>query len=102
MKCIRLASLLGEVRLYDLRRTFATLPLCFEINPKVISERLGRVNIRITFNIYARVLQDIQPEALGRREYSGFRPVCVSAGVSHLNISDCGAGKRSVSITYLQ
>lgn len=54
---------LPSVRFHDLRHTSATMLLKAGINPKVVSERLGHTDIRITLNTYSHVLPDMQKEA---------------------------------------
>jgi integrase len=48
--------------LYDLRHTHATLLLLKGFNPKIVSERLGHVSIRVTMDIYSHVLPNMQEE----------------------------------------
>ncbi|MBM7604009.1 integrase [Metabacillus crassostreae] len=55
---------LPKIRFHDLRHTHATLLLSEGINPKVISERLGHSNIKITLDIYSHVLPTMQEEAV--------------------------------------
>ena len=43
-------------RRYDLRHTYATLMLLAGVNPKVVSERLGRASVVITLDTYWDVL----------------------------------------------
>jgi integrase len=50
------AAGLGHRRLYDLRHTCATLLLLADVNPKVVSERLGHSSITLTLNTYSHVL----------------------------------------------
>ncbi len=47
-----------QIRLHDLRHTWATLALQAGIHPKVVSERLGHASTGITLDIYSHV----QPE----------------------------------------
>lgn len=54
---------LPRVRFHDLRHTHATLLLQEGVNPKIVSERLGHTDIRITLNTYSHVLPSIQKEA---------------------------------------
>ncbi|MBN1458225.1 MAG: site-specific integrase [Armatimonadetes bacterium] len=58
--------LLPRVRLHDLRHTHATLLLATDVNPKVISERLGHASVAFTLSVYAHVLPGIQKEAISR------------------------------------
>jgi|tagenome__1003787_1003787.scaffolds.fasta_scaffold20377977_2 integrase len=50
-----------QIRLHDLRHTWATLALQARIHPKVVSERLGHATTGITLDIYS----DVQPELDG-------------------------------------
>lgn len=52
------------IRFHDLRHTHATLMLRANINPKIVSERLGHANVGTTLNIYSHVLPDIQRSAI--------------------------------------
>ena len=54
---------LPRMRVHDLRHTAATLMLQAEVNPKVVSERLGHANIAFTLRVYAHVLPDMQRQA---------------------------------------
>lgn len=54
---------LPVVRFHDLRHTHATLLLQEGVNPKIVSERLGHTDIRITLNTYSHVLPSMQKEA---------------------------------------
>lgn len=50
------------IRFHDLRHTHATMLISQNINPKVISERLGHSRIGITLDIYSHVLPSMQQE----------------------------------------
>ena len=65
---LRRAGLPGNVRLYDLRHTCATLLLAAGENPKVVSERLGHANITLTLDTYSHVLPTLQQGAAERLE----------------------------------
>ncbi|MBX4271986.1 site-specific integrase [Clostridium estertheticum] len=52
-----------RIRFHDLRHTHATLLLSRNINPKIVSERLGHSSISITLDTYSHVLPDMQKEA---------------------------------------
>lgn len=54
---------LPQVRFHDLRHTSATMLLEAGIHPKIVSERLGHTDIRITLNTYSHALPDMQKEA---------------------------------------
>jgi integrase len=59
-----------KVRFHDLRHTCATMLLLADVNPKVVSERLGHASIEITLNTHSHVLPTLQerpaekPEAI--------------------------------------
>lgn len=52
------------VRFHDLRHTHATLMLEAGINPKVIQERLGHVNITTTLNVYSHATKDMEDDSV--------------------------------------
>ncbi|VFC53692.1 integrase [Clostridioides difficile] len=54
---------LKQVRIHDLRHTSATLLLLGGTNMKVVSERLGHTDIKITMNRYSHVLEEMDKEA---------------------------------------
>ncbi|WP_027725456.1 site-specific integrase [Tuberibacillus calidus] len=53
-----------KIRFHDLRHTHATLLLQKKVNPKVVSERLGHANVKITLDTYSHVLPTMQKEAV--------------------------------------
>ena len=55
---------LPDIRFHDLRHTAATLMLQQGVHPKVVQERLGHTDIRLTLDTYSHVLPDIQEEAV--------------------------------------
>lgn len=55
-----------RIRFHDLRHTHATLLLANGINPKVISERLGHSNVKITLETYSHVLPSMQEEVVAK------------------------------------
>ncbi|RKF45300.1 integrase [Bacillus wiedmannii] len=57
-----------KVRFHDLRHTHATLLLAKGVNVKVISERLGHSNIKITLDTYSHVLPTMQEDAVNKIE----------------------------------
>ncbi len=59
---------LKNIRLHDLRHTHATMMLQANINPKIVSERLGHANIGITLDIYSHVLPGMQEAAAEKFE----------------------------------
>jgi len=62
------APQLARIRMYDTRHTHATLLLKANVHPKVVSERLGHANIKITLDTYSHVLPDMQKEAVAQLE----------------------------------
>lgn len=58
------AGISEKVRFHDLRHTHATWLLSNGVNVKVVSERLGHSNIRITLDIYAHVIKTMQTTAV--------------------------------------
>jgi integrase len=52
-----------QIRFHDLRHTHATHLLAQGVNIKVISERLGHSNIKVTLDTYSHVLPTMQDEA---------------------------------------
>ncbi|AAP08256.1 MULTISPECIES: tyrosine-type recombinase/integrase [Bacillus] len=57
-----------KIRFHDLRHTHATLLLAKGVNVKVISERLGHSNIKITLDTYSHVLPTMQEDAVNKME----------------------------------
>ena len=55
---------LPDVRLYDLRHTFATLWLESGKHPKILQEILGHSRISVTLDTYSHVLPDMQEVAV--------------------------------------
>lgn len=70
---LKKANLPSNIRLYDLRHTCATLLLCQDQNPKVVSERLGHSTIVLTLDTYSHVLPSIQENATVALEAILFR-----------------------------
>ena len=61
---LELAGLTGrELTLYSLRHTMATLLLLSNVNPKIVSERLGHASVKLTLDTYSHVLPHIQADA---------------------------------------
>ena len=54
---------LQPLRFHDLRHTHATLLLLANVHPKVVSERLGHSDVRITLQLYSHVIPTLQKEA---------------------------------------
>lgn len=53
---------LSPIRFHDLRHTHATLLLKQGVNPKIVAERLGHADIRITLDTYSHLLPSMQKE----------------------------------------
>lgn len=54
---------LPKIRFHDLRHSHATFLLSKNVNPKIVSERLGHSNVSITLNTYSHVLPNMQKTA---------------------------------------
>jgi integrase len=54
---------LPEIRLHDLRHSYATLALKAGIHPKVVSEQLGHATVGITLDLYSHVTPSIARDA---------------------------------------
>lgn len=61
---LRNAGISPDVRIHDLRHTHATWLLDAGVNVKVVSERLGHSNCRITLDIYAHCIKSMQDKAI--------------------------------------
>ena len=57
---------LPEIRLHDLRHTFASLMLQAGVNVKVVSEMLGHASVSITLEIYSHVIPGMAEDATSR------------------------------------
>ena len=51
------------IRFHDMRHTHATLLMKNNVNPKIVSERLGHANVGITLDHYSHVSEDMQRQA---------------------------------------
>ncbi|MBG9589523.1 site-specific integrase [Cytobacillus firmus] len=51
---------LNKIRFHDLRHTHATLLLKKGVHPKIVSERLGHADTRITMDTYSHLLPNMQ------------------------------------------
>jgi integrase len=60
------AGSLGQMRLYDLRHTAATLALSAGVPAKVVSEQLGHATAAFTLDVYSHVLPHMQTDAAKR------------------------------------
>lgn len=64
--------IVSKFRMYDLRHTHATMLLEQNVNPKIVSERLGHASVSLTLDTYSHILPTIQNaavEALGASLY---------------------------------
>jgi integrase/predicted RNA-binding Zn-ribbon protein involved in translation (DUF1610 family) len=57
------AACLPQIRLHDLRHTYATLALATGINPRIVSGRLGHASVALTLDVYSHVLPQQDREA---------------------------------------
>jgi len=55
-----------NVRLHDLRHSFATYLLKLGTHPKIVAEILGHSSIRITLDTYSHVIPTMQEEAINK------------------------------------
>ncbi|UFJ41709.1 site-specific integrase [Brevibacillus humidisoli] len=64
----------SKIRFHDLRHTHATLLLKQGANPKIVAERLGHADTRITLDTYSHLLPSMQKETakqFGRMLFGG-------------------------------
>jgi integrase len=54
---------LRPISVKDARHTSATIALAAKTHPKIVSERLGHADIRITLDTYSHAMEDLQREA---------------------------------------
>lgn len=54
---------LSHMRFHELRHSAATILLAMNVHPKVVQERLGHSDIRMTLGTYSHVLPSIQEDA---------------------------------------
>ena len=66
---------LPNIRLYDLRHTFATLALREGVPARVVSEQLGHASVAFTLDVYGHVLDDSRSEGADRLSELLFRPL---------------------------
>lgn len=59
-KSIIKKSDIPKIRFHDMRHTHATLLLLQGVNPKIVSERLGHTDVRITLDTYSHLLPSMQ------------------------------------------
>lgn len=60
------------IRFHDLRHTHATMLLKLGENPKVIQERLGHANIKVTLETYSHVLPSMQKQVATKLDALNF------------------------------
>jgi len=65
---LKRAGLDESLTLYGLRHSCATLLLTANVNPKVVSERLGHSSITMTLDVYSHVLPTMEWEASDKLE----------------------------------
>jgi integrase len=52
------------IRFHDLRHTHATLLLKANVHPKIVADRLGHSDIKMTLQTYSHILPDMQQQAV--------------------------------------
>lgn len=65
---LRRAKLPENLRVYDLRHSFATILLSEGEHPKVVSEALGHVSVTLTLDVYSHVLPTMFENAAAKME----------------------------------
>lgn len=55
-----------KIRFHDLRHSHATICLTLNMHPKIVQERLGHSNVKITLDTYSHVLPNLQSEAVDK------------------------------------
>jgi integrase len=65
---------LQDIRLYDLRHTFAVLSLREGIPARLVSEQLGHASVAFTLDVYGHVLEETRAAAAGRLSQLLFPP----------------------------
>ena len=50
------SAALPQIRLHDLRHSYATLALSSGVNPRIVSGRLGHSTVALTLDVYSHVL----------------------------------------------
>lgn len=70
------AEIFKSIRLYDLRHSTATLLLQANVNPKIVSERLGHSTTTLTLDVYSHVLPTLQEKATEHLEDIIFSKTC--------------------------
>ncbi|RCX22997.1 phage integrase family protein [Fontibacillus phaseoli] len=62
MTCMDYFVGLPKIRFHATRHTHATLLLLQGVNPKIVSERLGHADVRISLDTYSHLLPSMQKE----------------------------------------
>jgi integrase len=65
---------LPNIRLYDLRHSFATLALRQGVPPRIVSEQLGHASVAFTLEVYGHVLEDSRSVGAERLSELLFHP----------------------------
>jgi integrase len=73
-KPLRRRAGLPEVRLNDLRHSFATLALPEGVPAPIVSEQLGHASVPFTLDVYGHVLEEIRSAGTERLSQLLFRP----------------------------
>lgn len=61
-----LQTQLPQIRLHDLRHTWASLALQAGVGVKVVSEMLGHASVTITYDTYSHVIPGMAEDATSR------------------------------------
>jgi integrase len=54
---------LPHIRLHDIRHSYATASLKANVNPKIVSQRLGHASVGFTLSVYSHALPGIDRDA---------------------------------------
>jgi integrase len=65
---------LPDIRLYDLRHTFATLALREGVPARLVSEQLGHASVAFTLDVYGHVLEETRSAAAEQLSQLLFSP----------------------------
>ncbi len=61
---------LPHIRFHDLRHTSASLLLAADVHPKIVQERLGHADPRLTLALYSHLLPGLEEGAADRMEWA--------------------------------
>ena len=67
---------LRQIRIHDLRHTFASILINADHNLKYIQNQMGHAKIEITFNLYGHLLKETFEGAAQKTEDFIFKPSC--------------------------